>query len=564
MNKTFESETFITCIPYNILADIIIFAYGVFFTAGIKPILIPSILIGLSVIFIEEFVIELPLHKLLTRSISNEIAYFSVSKLNDIQKTNLIQRIMRFPLYKGIEVYLLFIGRTLVQSLIEYFVLGLDLKSSIGFFFICSFSSYIAFTLTIHNLQRVCSNTTRKISSTGIVNSIIDKHHFFGSSLFQMFTIYVLFTMINSGLFLMFALILDYEIKTIILISFSNVIILTIFAYFFFRRIKSYSMQMTGTLNSIIQNKIKKTELLPNDFSTEISYSMYLLNKTIIFFRNLLTNTVKLNNIINESTVNLSTIANQTQATATEQSAATQEISSTIKNIFDNSKIIQSKIDEVINVADKTKNNVDSNFYNLEQNFNMMNEITSANMSTIQGIQKLSKMIPKIQDIVNFINSVATQTKIIAFNAELEASKVGSNSTMFQDEAKKIKQLAADTLNLTKDIKDKIHGIENATTHLIETGQNCMNKIKEGAEISLDLKNKFNVIQKSAEETTINSKEIKDSIYNQINILDLSVKSLQHINESLIKFTDSTKTISSTVLKLKDESTHIKELTQEN
>ena len=79
-------------------------------------------------------------------------------------------------------------------------------------------------------------------------------------------------------------------------------------------------------------------------------------------------------------------------------------------------------------------------------------------------------------------------------NAELEASKVGSNSTMFQDEAKKIKQLAADTLNLTKDIKDKIHGIENATTHLIETGQNCMNKIKEGAEISLDLKNKFNVI----------------------------------------------------------------------
>ena len=362
----------------------------------------------------------------------------------------------------------------------------------------------------------------------------------------------------------MIAIVLGYQLSIIIPIAATNIIVLTIFSYFFFSRIKSYSIQMTETLNSISQNKIKNTELLPNDFSNEISYSMYLLNKTIVTFQTLLDKTNDLNSIINESTGRLSFIANQTQSTSMEQSATTQEITSTIKNIFDNSKIIQSKVDEVINVADKTEYNVNSNFSNLEQNQNMMTEITNASMSTINGIQNLSNMIPKIQDIVNFINSVASQTKIIAFNAELEASDIDKKTTIFQNVAKEIRLLADNTLDLTKDIKNKIHDIENASRQLIETGQDCMNKIKEGSQISEELEKKFHIIQKSAKETSLNSKIIQNDIYSQTNILEHSVNSLQLINENLIKFTDSTKIISSTVSNLQNESIIMKNLTQEN
>lgn len=565
MNKSFESETFKKCIPYNLLADIIIFAYGIFFTSGMKSVLIPSVVITITAIFIEEFVIELPIHKLITRTLSNDIAYCqTVPGTDEREKTNLIQRIMRYPLYKGIETYCLFIFKTLTLTTIEYVFLGLDFKSSLGFFFICALTSYITFTITIHNQQKICSKATIDIAEEGIVSSIIDKHHFFGLSLFNMFLIYVLFTMINSGLFFLIAIILNYTLLTIMLVSITNIVILTIFSYFFFSRIRSYSIQMTGTLNAIIQNNINKTNLLPNDFSTEISYSMYLLNKTIMFFRILMGKTSKLNSIINESTGHLSSIAQETQATATEQSATTQEITATIKNIFNNSKIIQSKIDEVINVADKTESNVNANFESLEEKQDMMNEITKANLSTINGIQNLSTMIPKIQDIVNFINGVASQTKIIAFTAELEATDIDKNSSMFQNVAKEIRRLADDTLVLTKDIKNKIHDIEEASRQLIQTGQECMDRIEEGVVISVQLKDKFQLIQKSAKDTSLNSKLIKDSIYNQTDILDHSVNTLNQINENLIKFTDSTKIISSTVSKLQDESIYIKNLIQEN
>lgn len=565
MNKTFESETFINSIPCNLLEDLVIFSYGLFFTSGIRPVIIPAIVISIFIILIEEFIIELPLHKLITRTISNDIAYsYTNSELDNLEKTNLIQRIMRIPLYKGLEIYLLFICKTIAMSTIEYAFLGLTFKSSVEFFFICTSLSYTTFTVTIHNMQKICSQTTIKFSKSGFVSSIVDKHHFFGLSLFKLFSIYVLFSIINSSLFFMIAIVLGYQLSIIIPIAATNIIVLTIFSYFFFSRIKSYSIQMTETLNSISQNKIKNTELLPNDFSNEISYSMYLLNKTIVTFQTLLDKTNDLNSIINESTGRLSFIANQTQSTSMEQSATTQEITSTIKNIFDNSKIIQSKVDEVINVADKTEYNVNSNFSNLEQNQNMMTEITNASMSTINGIQNLSNMIPKIQDIVNFINSVASQTKIIAFNAELEASDIDKKTTIFQNVAKEIRLLADNTLDLTKDIKNKIHDIENASRQLIETGQDCMNKIKEGSQISEELEKKFHIIQKSAKETSLNSKIIQNDIYSQTNILEHSVNSLQLINENLIKFTDSTKIISSTVSNLQNESIIMKNLTQEN
>ncbi len=565
MNKSLESETFIKCIPCNLVEDMIIFAYGIFFTEGMHEIIVPTVIMSLLVILIEEFVIELPLHKLITRTISNDIAYSCTTcELDDLEKTSLIQRIMRIPLYKGIEIYLLFICKTISLAAIEYVVLGLSFKSAVKFFFICIALSYITFTITIHNMQKICSKTVITISESGIVSSIVDKHHFFGLSLFKLFSINVLFSIINGGLFFIIAILLGYTLNTIAPIAMTNLFALTIFAYFFFSRIKTYSQQMTGTLNSITQNKIKNAELLQNDFSTEISYSMYLLNKTILTFRNLLDKTSNLNDIINESIGRLSSVASQTQATSMEQSATTQEITSTIKNIFNNSKIIQSKIDEVINVADKTEHNVNSNFSNLEQNQNMMTEITNANQSTIEGIQNLSNMIPKIQDIVNFINSVASQTKIIAFNAELEASDIDQKTTIFQNVAKEIRILADNTLDLTRDVKNKIHDIETASQLLIETGQDCMNKIKEGAVISHELEKKFHIIQKTANETSLNSKQIKDDIYSQTSILEHSVNSLQQISENLIKFTDSTKIISSTVSNLQNESAHMKDLTQEN
>ena len=49
-----------------------------------------------------------------------------------------------------------------------------------------------------------------------------------------------------------------------------------------------------------------------------------------------------------------------------------------------------------------------------------MDEIKNANAETLAGIKELGDKIVSIWEIVNMINGIADQTKIIAFNAELK------------------------------------------------------------------------------------------------------------------------------------------------
>ena len=73
---------------------------------------------------------------------------------------------------------------------------------------------------------------------------------------------------------------------------------------------------------------------------------------------------------------------------------------------------------------------------------------------TISGIKMLGEKIESIWDIVNIINGIADQTKIIAFNAELEASAAGEAGKNFQIVATEIRRLADSTVSSTNEINN--------------------------------------------------------------------------------------------------------------
>ena len=61
-----------------------------------------------------------------------------------------------------------------------------------------------------------------------------------------------------------------------------------------------------------------------------------------------------------------------------------------------------------------------------------MQDIQESSIDTIGGIKNLEEQIDGIWEIVAIINSIAAQTKIIAFNAELEASSAGEEGKSFE------------------------------------------------------------------------------------------------------------------------------------
>jgi methyl-accepting chemotaxis protein len=285
-----------------------------------------------------------------------------------------------------------------------------------------------------------------------------------------------------------------------------------------------------------------------------MSYCNHLFNKTILLFRNLIRNVSQVNTDINESTAALATIAQETASTAIEQFSTSNEILATMKGLNSSLSEVESKANEVLKVAETTAKQVDGNFETLRLNSEMMKEIQESNSATISGIQSLSNKISNIQDIVNLISSVTAQTKIIAFNAELEANGIHAEGADFQNVAVDIRALADSTIRLTNEIQENIHEINKSNENLIATGKDFIEKINEGSAISEALEQTFNDIRLSASATAEEARDIQESVPEQLLSFKQIEEALQDINTRLNELTDSTSKISLSVKKLKGES----------
>lgn len=250
-------------------------------------------------------------------------------------------------------------------------------------------------------------------------------------------------------------------------------------------------------------------------------------------------------------TQNLVVASRETAATSQDQSAAVKEIVATMEDSNTLSENISTKIKDVTSIANKTSTDVLSGVETLSQNVQKLHEIFDANQQTIAGIKSLGDKIENIWDIVTLINSVADQAKIIAFNAELEASSAGEAGKNFHIVASEIRRLADGIIDGTKEIKERINEIQQSSDSLILMSESGTEKINEGCEKAKELEEKFNSIKSSAEVTATSSGDITNIIQQQAVASEQILITLKQIAAGVENFTQATENISSSSSKLR-------------
>jgi len=256
--------------------------------------------------------------------------------------------------------------------------------------------------------------------------------------------------------------------------------------------------------------------------------------------------------VLNSSIQDLSSSSKEISTTSNEQASAVKEIVSTMEDSDSLSKGIESMIGEVANISTATKEKVDSGVNIIEESLVKMDEIRLSNDSTIAGIRSLSEKIEAIWDIVTIINSIADQTKIIAFNAELEASAAGDAGKNFQIVASEIRRLADSTVNSTTEIKSKINEIQRSSDGLITASEDGTNKIQEGGQLTRSLHNTFEEIMESSEISAGSAQEISTSIKQMVIAFEQILLTLKQISEGINNFVISTKSTSDISQRLKE------------
>ena len=248
-------------------------------------------------------------------------------------------------------------------------------------------------------------------------------------------------------------------------------------------------------------------------------------------------------NIMNEVQY-LAVSAKENAATSQEQSAAVKEIVATMEENTTLSENISRKIKDVAGVAAKTRVDVADGMGLLAANVRKLNEIADANMHTIDGIKDLGAKIDNIWDIVTLINSVADQAKIIAFNAELEASAAGEAGKNFHIVATEIRRLADGIIDGTREIKERITEIQDSSDSLILASEGGTEKINEGCESAKSLEGRFSSIKNASEITADSAGDITTIIQQQTAASEQILITLRQIAAGVENFTTATEQIS--------------------
>ena len=158
------------------------------------------------------------------------------------------------------------------------------------------------------------------------------------------------------------------------------------------------------------------------------------------------------------------------------------------------------------------------------------------------------------------INGIADQIKIIAFNAELEASAAGEAGKNFEIVATEIRRLADSTVASTTEIKDKINIIEKGANRLVSASVDATQLIENSYKSSKEAEDIFKEINISSEETVDSSKVISKNILMQISGYEQILVTIKQIAQGVSNSAESTSITSKISKDLKNQVDKLKEI----
>ncbi|MDR2471521.1 MAG: methyl-accepting chemotaxis protein [Treponema sp.] len=225
------------------------------------------------------------------------------------------------------------------------------------------------------------------------------------------------------------------------------------------------------------------------------------------------------------------------------------------RGVDENARIaaeIADKTGSVATIAAKMESDVLKGFSVLEKNVKKMADIQEKNSGVIGGIVSLGNKVNQIRDIVRVINTITGQTKVIAFNAALEAAGAGETGKRFAVVAAEVNRLADDIASLTRNIREQVEEIHSSSSSLVLYSEEGSDRIVEGGKLIKDLEDIFREIRSGAEITSGQARTITGSTREQRSSSEQVSQSISGISGSLRSLTGRAAALWEGVKKLSD------------
>lgn len=249
-------------------------------------------------------------------------------------------------------------------------------------------------------------------------------------------------------------------------------------------------------------------------------------------------------------------------------SAQAEDISSSsmqVSNMQDNMVLIT----DGVNVLSTTSRDMSENGREATR---IVQELSSTSDMTTEAFQRISEQIyktnasvVKIQEVVNLIAEIASQTNLLSLNASIEAARAGEAGRGFAVVASEIQKLAEQTNSSAKIIDEIILSLSEESRQTVQSINEVTDIIGSQKEKLDETKMKFNAVETGICSTSNGmrdvlqqadvcgkaGKKVVDLMTNLSAIAEENAASTQQTNASMNELNNATASLARTAMELK-------------
>ena len=155
--------------------------------------------------------------------------------------------------------------------------------------------------------------------------------------------------------------------------------------------------------------------------------------------------------------------------------AATQEMTASIMEVATNATIVSEHTEDAVAKVEKGQTLIKTALHDIVKTRDEFSNIVHSFSSLCNRMQDISK-------IVNTLNGLADQTKLLSLNASIEAARAGEHGRGFSIVADEVRKLSENTAHALHGVQENVHDLHILVQNVSDTIHETSNAIKKGVE----------------------------------------------------------------------------------
>ena len=208
-------------------------------------------------------------------------------------------------------------------------------------------------------------------------------------------------------------------------------------------------------------------------------------------------------------------ISEKQASSAVMQATSVTEASATLSELATSAGQIAESTNHVLKMAEQTLKSARTGRKSVEEVISGIDAIRLYNEENTRQVIQLAQQSEKIGEVLEIINGIAGQTRLLSLNAAIEAARAGEAGKGFSIVAVEVRRLADNVVESTAQIQNLVAGIQSLTRSVIESALDGEKKVQNGVELARKAGGSLTEIYTIAEQTAQFAQQISISTHEQ-------------------------------------------------